>query len=286
MNNTKPIALAKAVAKTKPRAFLPKTTAEWSYSYLIFFSALAIFLARFLTDGPVPAIGFLAPATIGYLFKWRKMPGLAIFLLAYFLFAPGMIPMSDSLTLLIRLGHFDLMNIILVGAALVYLTAQYRLYVLIDRVIPNEKPDAKKTDSDHFLRKIDAVPSGEFRRLFLMAGLSVVVAEFLWLGITELYVEPALSFPIRWAGPPMQEESHLPGSVIPSASRLILLIGSVGLFVAIARFAFWYWRLARIGQTEGAAIVADSGWSEIRREQRRNEYWRARALAGRKRESP
>ena len=275
----KPVTLAKAVPAER-RFYWPKTPVEQTYSLVVGISAAVVFLALFLTDGPVPTVMFALPAIFGFLFRMPKMPAIAMIMLGYFLFAPGIFPFGTGQTQLIRFGHFDLMNIILVSAAIVYLFSQYRLYGIIRRAMPDDRPDNRTQKVDPHLRKIDAIPSGEILRLILSLIGCVVLAEFLWLGITELYVEPALTFPIRWAGRPMMErEQWLPGSVPAPVSRLILMLLFTGTFVGVARFLFWYLRLARLTPAEGAALVADIGWSENRREQMRQEVWRAKARA-------
>ena len=281
----KPLVQAKVVTK-RPRLFLPKSQAEWSYTFLVGAAAGVVFLARFLTDGPIAGLCFLIPAAVGFFFRWQNMPALSVLSLAYFLFAPGLVPIDTSNTLMIRLGHFDPMNIILAMATVTYLAAQYRLFAMIERAMPNDKPESQKADRDQHLRNIDIVPAGEWKRLFFIIGGCVIAAEFLWLGITELYIEPALSIPIRWAGPPMSESSGLPGSIPAPLSRLILSVLAIAGFVVVARFAFWYWRLARLNSEEGSAVIADTGWSENRREHMRNEVWRANALARTKRITP
>jgi hypothetical protein len=274
----KPVTIAKAVPAER-NFYWPKTPVEQTYSLVVGVSAAVIFLARFLTDGPAPAVTFLIPAAIGFLFRRPMMPAFAVMMLAYFLFAPGLVPFGTGETLLIRYGHFDLMNIILVSAILVYLFAQYRLLGMIRRAMPDDRPDNRPQKIDPHLRKIDAIPSGEIMRLVLCLLGCVVLAEFLWLGITELYVEPALPFPIRWAGPPMQREQWLPGRLPAPVSRLILLLLFTGTFVGVVRFLFWYLRLTRLTPAEGSALIADIGWSENRREQQRQEVWRAKARA-------
>ena len=122
----KPVTIAKAVPAER-KFYWPKTPVEQTYSLVVGISAAVIFLARFLTDGPAPAVTFALPAAFGFLFRMPKMPAIAVIMLGYFLFAPGLFPFGTGETLLIRFGHFDLMNIILVSATLVYLFAQYRL---------------------------------------------------------------------------------------------------------------------------------------------------------------
>jgi hypothetical protein len=271
------VGMAKAVPAER-KFYWPKSPVEQTYSLAIGVSAAVIFLARFLTDGPAPAVTFALPAIFGFLFRMPKMPAIAILMLGYFLFAPGVFPFGTGETLLIRFGHFDLMNIILVSASLVYLFSQYRLYGMIRRAMPDDRPDHRTLRIDPHLRTFDAIPSGEILRLVLGLLGCVVLAEFLWLGITELYVEPALTFPIRWAGPPMMERGpRMPGSLPAPVSRLILFLLFTGTFVGGARFLFWYLRLSRLTPAEGSAIVADLGWSENRREQQRQEVWRAKA---------
>lgn len=275
----KPVTIAKAVPAER-KFYWPTTPVEQSYSLVVGISAAVIFLARFLTDGPAPAVTFALPAVFGFLFRMPKMPVIAVVVLGYFLFAPAVFPFGTGDTLMIRFGHFDLMNIILVSTTLVYLLAQYRLYGIIRRAMPDDRPDNRTQKVDPHLRVIQAIPSGEILRLVLCLIGCVVLAEFLWLGITELYVEPALSFPIRWAGRPMQErDQSLPGNLPAPASRLILMLLFTGTFVAIVRFVFWYLRLARLTPAEGSALVADIGWYENRREQQRQEVWRAKARA-------
>ncbi|MFO0936948.1 MAG: hypothetical protein U0798_10585 [Gemmataceae bacterium] len=277
--------IAKAVPK-RSMIFYPRTTAEWSYSYMVAASAGVVFLARFLTDGPIAAVFFTIPALVGFFFRRPSMPMIAVIFVTYFLFAPGLVPTFDSNTLRIRLGHFDPMNMILASAVLIYLFAQYRLFALNERAMPNDNPHVTKADTDPHLRKIDGIPKGERIRLFFIACGCVVVAEIAWLAITEYYVEPALSNPIRLARPPGLENSMIPGSLPAPASRLLLLSLGIATFVFVTKMAFWYWRLRRLNPQEGTATIADMGWSENRREYLRNESRRARVQSKMNRDAP
>jgi hypothetical protein len=281
----KPVARAKVVGGSS-RFYLPATDVERNYAFLVGGAAGVVFLARFLTDGPPAALCFLVPAAVGFFFRWRRMPALAVFLLGYFLAAPALFPPGPPESFLFRLGHFDVMNMILITATIVYLAAQYRLFSIVGRAMPGDLPGVKRSDPDPHLRKIDAIPGGEWLRLFLIAGGCVVAAEFFFLCVTELYVEPALSVPVRLAGAPLRESSGLPGELPPPISRLILAVVPFAVLFAAARFLFWYWRLSRLTPEEGAGIVADGGWAESRRESLRNETFRARALARMNRDEP
>ena len=274
-NAVKPMARAKAVAK--PRFYVPNNDVERNYSFLVGGAAGVVTLARFLTDGPIPAFAFAVPAAAGYGLRWRRMPALTVFLLAYFLAAPALFPPGPPESFLFRLGHFDLMNMILIAATITYLAAQYRLFSLTHRAMPSDLPGTKRTDPDPHLRKIDAIPGGEWVRLFFVTGGCVVMAEFLFLGVTELYVEPALTIPVRLTGGALSGSSGLPGELEPAISRLILTVVPFAIMLVAARFLFWYWRLSRLTPHEGTGIIADIGWAETRREALRNETFRARA---------
>jgi hypothetical protein len=256
--------------------FFPYTTAEKNYGLVIGLSVLTIFMSRFLTDGPPVAFTFLVTAAMGFFFKWRKMPVTGILILAYFLFAPLLIPLNPPLQMFFRQNHLEPMTVVLAAAVVIYLNAQYRLYSLTDRAMPVEKIDEDTKKDDAWLRSVFVIPKNEIV-LLVVAGLGLVVmAEIINLLINEFYFEPSQdAFPIRLAGRTGQEISGRPGSVVPWFSRLMLTIAFLLAFTIVSWFVFWYWRLHNLTKDEGAAVIADQAWASNHPELRRNERWRA-----------
>jgi hypothetical protein len=270
--------------KYKFGVFLPRTAPEWTYSYAVAFSAGTVFLARFLQDGPPVAFGFLVFAAFGFFFRWRKMPILGVVTLAYFLFAPLLVPLGSPAAFMYRTTHFEPMTIVLVVAVIAYLSAQYRLYGLIERAMPPELRAADNKLPDPHCRSVEAIATPKLVRMVVVAAIAVVLGEAAYLLVTELYFEPTeLPLPIRWAGGIGAEWSKRPGAVEPWLSRLILTAFGLVAIVGVARFAFWYWRLNRLTPEEGTATLIDDAWVEQHGDLRKIEFWRAWAARRRPR---
>jgi hypothetical protein len=262
------------VVEKKPWIYRPKEPGERTY-FIACLSCLGIVLSgRLLTDGLIAA---LVPVLFGLLALFIQRPfGVYAFLvsLSYFYFAPFLWPMGGAETLIVRLKHVDLMMILTLAAALCFVVCQFRLYVLTVRGRPVEDTSDRDETRDRGLRFAGDVQGAEIVRLAMVAGACVIAAEVAWLFITEFYVEPARTLPIRFAGAPMAEQSGLPGSLSPPVSRMILTIVMLGSLAMFARFVAWYWRLNRMTPEEGLATAIDTGWRENRREHMRQEVWR------------
>lgn len=256
--------------------FWPFEPAERTYAVVIGFSVLTIFLARFLIDGPPVAFLFLVSAALGFFFKWRKMPAFGVLLLAYFLFAPLLLPYGPPANHLFRQSHFEPMAMLLAMAVLVYLAAQYRLYGLMDRAMPSDTTTKITSMIDPHLRQVSRDLRPEVVSMcFMMAGC-VAAGSIGYLLVTEFYFEPLLdNFPVRFAGRVGQEPSGLPGSVLPWVSRLALTMAGIVLVALMTRFVFWYWRLSSLNGDEAKAIVIDTAWAENHANLRRNGRWEA-----------
>lgn len=210
----------------------------------------------------------------GLVLRWTPAPLLVLIVLTYFLWTPDGIPGDHKLPLpgLVESQRFNLADVILVLAVLVYLISQYRIFGFVAQAI---SPDtlALRKDEAPVRRQASLVTPNEFAAMLAVAVALVFAGQLVWLSVTSVDVVTDESFPFRLrTGRPSRESET--GTLLPGASRFYVLVGAVFLATAIARVVFAYWRLRLLNPEEGRMILLDEGWRETHRERVRVEKWR------------
>jgi hypothetical protein len=163
-------------------------------------------------------------------------------------------------------SHFQVMDVILVGAVVVYFACQYRLASLTRLAMPFDAPPAQRPkDAQPPRRPAALVADDEMGRLFLVAGLCVLLGQVVWLLVAEF--RPALG-----RIPPVASVGY---DHSDAGNRFLMLAGLVAAVGLGAGLTFWYWRLARLSAAEARMVLLDVQWFESRRELNRQEKWRA-----------
>lgn len=259
--------------KDNLRAYFDRLLDERLRSYVVVVAAalLVIFvtglIAGSLMAGLVPMLIGLA----GLALRWPAMPMICAISVAWFQALPLGVPVYAPDRVDPKFTHFRIQDLMLVAAVLVYLIAQYRLYALAHRAIPNDRIlQFRRPGSDlPELRDPDRVEEREIPQILVLMAGALVAGQVLWLILSET----VLNFRIL---PPFEARDRFNSGSVPShASREILFALGLGLSVFFARLGFWYWKLRGLNRDEAQLVLADTGWSEMRREAARLETWRA-----------
>lgn len=259
--------------KDNLRAYLERLLDERVRSYVVVVAAalLVIFvtglIAGSLYAGLVPMLFGLC----GLAFRWPVMPMICVVAVGWFQFHPFGIPLGATERFEPRFTHFRFGDLLLVAAVLVYLIAQYRLFALTHRAIPDDRliPIRRTDQTQPELRDPDHVEEREIAQVMLIVGGALLAGQILWF----LLSETVLNF--RDLPPFESRLGATSGSIPPLESREILFVLGLGLTIFFARLGFWYWKLRGLNRDEAQLVLADTGWSEMRREAARLETWRA-----------
>jgi hypothetical protein len=238
-----------------------------NYLFVALAALLIVAAAMFVRGGLPAALLPVLVALLGLFTRWAGMPRVFLIMLCYFIVLPLGFPLftppsgSD-----IPSSHFQIMDVILIGAALVYFASQYRLMSLTQQGMPFDTPQAQRPkDAQPPRRPTSIIADDEFGRMFLAAALCVFLGQFVWLLITEF--RPAFGRLLPFATIGLDRSD--------AGNRFLLLAGLVAVVGLAAGLTFWYWRLARLSGAEARMILLDVQWSESRRELNRQEKWRA-----------
>ncbi len=243
-------------------------------------SLLVVAAVLFLRGGLVAALLPTAIAVLGLIARRTAMPGVFLVLVCYFALFPFGIPFLGPGLSDIPGSHFRLIDLILAGAVLSYLAAQFRLYTLTHQGMPPDVPPALRKQGDKPpTRPGSLVPPEEVGRMFAAVGACALVGQIAWLLVSELRPEFRQFPPVRAAAPAATNAQYVAAEPL---YRFLMLAGLSTVVVVPAGLAFWYWRLTRLGPAEVRAVLLDVGWREARRELNRQEKWRAWGLARRR----
>jgi hypothetical protein len=232
-------------------------------------AALLIVAATMFVRGGLPAA--LLPvgvALLGLFTRWPGMPRVFLVMLCYFIVLPLGFPVlgGEPFGANISGSHFQLLDVILAGAVVVYFICQYRLMSLLQQGMPFDVPQSQRPkDTQPPRRPVRLVAEDEYGRLFLVAGLCVLLGQFVWLIVAEL--RPTLG---RF--PPIATVQY---GRADAGGRFLMLAGLVAGVGLVVGLIFWYWWLARLSDAEARMILLDVQWNESRRELNRQEKWRA-----------
>jgi len=272
---------AKEKKKPEPNPLVESFTNPAARVYLLIggLGLAVLALTMFLVGSPLAAAVLLSTGASGLLLRWTAMPVFTIIALAYLSFAPIGIPFDVGRFTQIPGSSFVYTDLIIVAAALVYLTGQYRLLTLVHQGMPF---DAGLGDRQGRLRGLVrpslVVSDPELIRFFVRVGLAVLAGQLLWLAVTNLAVDFRRVPPIIIA----EEEFTLRKSgrgFDPLESRYLLTASAFLILAVGLRAVFWYWRLQTMNRDQARLILHDTAWSENRRQLSRQEKWRAYAKA-------
>lgn len=221
----------------------------------------------------------LLPALIAFLGLFFPSPGLPIAFLVvtiYLLACPFGLPFGLAVNGNMWGTWVRVDDLVAVAAVCVNLACQYRVMGLVARAMPaGDAPQDRKRVP--IRRAPETVSPSEIERMFVSATVALVAGQVLWFAATVLRVNP-VAFPPVWFADAiaMYSPRNQPANELPlPMHRLLVLLGFAVAGGFLARFVFWYWRLARLTPAEGKAILLDTGWRESRRELSRREIWRA-----------
>jgi hypothetical protein len=244
-------------------------------------SLAMVFLVMFLAGSDVGAVVVALFGLATVLFRWVAGPPLLLLFLAYFQLFPFAVP--DVFGLLddpreISRTHFQVADVILVMAVLVYVRSAYRLFGLTHQALPFESLFRRK--GEHPARRpLWHVRPSEVAWMVGGAAALVIVGQLVWWLVNNLEFAPAEEgFPLRWADAESfsryRRGGREAGEFRPGANRFFVTVGALFFGLLLLRLVFGYWRMRVMGAAEGAMMLSDTSWSESHRERVRVEKWR------------
>jgi hypothetical protein len=240
-----------------------------------------LFLILFMNGSDIGGVMVLLWGLAALLLRWIAAPVLLVLTLAYFMVFPFAVPDPGFLysnVYQVRDSHFQMQDMILVMATLVYLRCAYRVLGIVHLSMPFES--ALRRKGEYPTRRPTAhIDPSEVGWLVAASFGLVIAGQVVWWLVNALdYVPTEPGFPLRWADLTSYERyrrgSREPGEFTPGGSRFFVLTGGLFFGFLFVRLVFGYWRLKVMTAAEGAMITADTSWAESHRERVRVEKWR------------
>ena len=257
--------------KDNIRAYWERLLDERLRSYVVVAAAalLVIFVSGLLAGSIVAGLVPVLMGLCGLGLRWPVMPVFLVIAVAWFQALPFGVPGYSPRPLDPRFTHFRFGDILLVAAVLIYLIAQYRLYTLAHAAVPDDRIfRARRKQELPDLRDPARVEEREIPQVVVIAAAALVAGQFLWLFLSETVLD-------FHRLPPLELREGFPDRSLPyHASREVVFAVGLGVSIFLARLGLWYWRLRSLNRDEAQLVLADTGWSEIRREAARLETWR------------
>ena len=241
------------------------------------FAALAglalVFVVMFQRGADAGGLLCVMIGVAGLVLRWTVAPPMFLLVTVYFVVFPYGIPeLGYASRFEIEDNRFNFSDLLLSGAALVYLACQYRVFGLTQQALPHEMKVPRKSDKP-YRRPPSAITQTEIPRFLYLTAAVVFAGQFLWLVFTTVEVDPEGTIPLRFAGSArsrFRRESWLP----PGSTRFVLIAGTLFFGTLLARLVFGYWRLRAMKPDEANAVLLDTGWLETRREHVRVNVWK------------
>ncbi|HEY1191423.1 MAG TPA: hypothetical protein VGE74_27560 [Gemmata sp.] len=246
---------------------------------LVAVGALAmIFLVMFMNGSDLGGLLVVVFGAAALVLRWTAAPPFLLLIVAYFQVFPFGFPDPgpESPGQVYR-TQFQVADMVLVMAALVYLRAQYRIFGLVHQIVPFESTQRRKGDTPT-RRPTAHIRADEIAWLLGTAGALVLLGQGLWWLVNALeFVPLEEGIPLRWAQPKTMSEYQReppPGEFRPGASRFFVILGGLFFGSMLLRLVFGYWRLRMMTAAEGAMVLTDTSWAQSHRERVRVEKWR------------
>jgi hypothetical protein len=230
---------------------------------------IVVFVGLTVRGGLLPGVLGTACGVIGLALRAPAMPVLFVAVLSYLFVFPFGVPGVTAGFGETRGTAFRVTDLVLIAAAVVYLVCQYRALGLTVRAMP---ADTTAPERSPVRRPSSIVPENELGGIVWVVAGAVLAGQVAWVLLTAVGVDLRAVPPLTVTpGQDADDEFVLP----PTGGRLLLFLGLTAGTALVARFAFWYWRLARLTKAEGDMILLDTGWREARREINRQAKWAA-----------
>lgn len=246
---------------------------------MVTLGALAmIFVVLFMNGSDLGGIIVVLFGAAALVLRWTAAPPFMLLVIAYFqLFPFGFPDLLSENPFQVRETHFQVADMVLVMAVLVYLRGQYRVFGLTHQIVPFESAQKRKGDTPT-RRPTEHIRPDEIAWLLGTAGALVLLGQAVWWLVNNLQFVPLDDgFPLRWADTKSLaafRREPPPGEFRPGGNRFFVMLGGVFFGGLLLRLVFGYWRLRMMGAAEGALVLTDTSWSESHRERVRVEKWR------------
>ncbi|MDY3555864.1 hypothetical protein R5W24_005010 [Gemmata sp. JC717] len=237
-----------------------------------------IFVVLFMSGSDLGGIIVVLFGAAAMALRWTAAPPFLLLVIAYFQLFPFGVPDPGSENpYQVRESHFQVTDMVLVMAVLVYLRGQYRLFGLVHQIVPPDS--ALKRKGEVPVRRPTAhIRPDELAWMLAASGALVLIGQAVWWLVNALEFVPMESgVPFRWADPRSLRafsRDQPPGEFRPGQNRFFVLLGILFFGTLLVRLVFGYWRLRVMNASEGAMVLADTSWGESHRERVRLEKWR------------
>lgn len=238
------------------------------------------FLILFMNGSDIGGVVVVLFGLSALLLRWIASPIFVVLVTAYFQVFPFGIPddlYNDPYN--VRRTHFQVQDVMLVAAVLVYLRCTYRVLGLVHQSMPFENVFRRKGEYPT-RRPVGHIEPGEIGWLLGASVGLVILGQSLWWLVNALdFVPTEGGVPFRWAD--LDDASRYRRSAPREAgeysapmSRFFVLTGALFFGFLLVRSVFGYWRLRMMTAAEGAMVTTDTSWAESHRERVRVEKWR------------
>lgn len=263
----------------EPPEYNPRKTPAYLNTTVMAGAALVvIFLIMAMRGGPVA--GALAPliGLLGIVFHWSIAVPMFLLVLSYLLLFPFGIPGITLGFAEVTGRYFEVTDIALAAAVVVYVMSHLRLTSLARQAMPTDIE--RQRNQPMALLSPRAVEAEHWQRLLIVTGCVVLVGQLGWLLLTNLRVDLLSVPPLKFAGADYSLRGGFGFPISPPFGRCLMLLCGVTVIILITRFGFWYWSLVKLTPDQGQMILLDTQWRDLRREVNRREKWRAWARPG------
>ena len=274
------IAEKKLPAKLSQRqviGILFRDRAARAYTFSALGALAMIFVVMYLNGSDIGGVLVVLLGSAALVLRWTAMPPFLLLVIAYFHACPFGIPdFGSENPYQVRETYFQVADMVLVMAILVYLRAQYRLFGFVHQIMPFENVFRRKGDVPT-RRPSSHIRPDEIAWLVGITGGIVLLGQGAWWLVNALEFAPMENFPLRWSDPKslrVFRRDLPPGEFRAGQHRFFVILGAMFFGTLLLRLVFSYWQLRMMSAAEGAMVMTDTSWAESHRERVRVEQWR------------
>ena len=233
---------------------LIRLPAARTYFFLAMAGAGVASVAMFLFSSPIAAGVLFLCAVCGTVMRWTGAPAGYVVSLVYFAIAPLGVPEEFDVFNQIPASHFKLFDAVVMGASLVYLFAQYRLYAILHAGMPFEaKRFYLKSTAKPLVRPSGPLPDAELGRFFVRVIVYLIAGQVAWFLVANLRIDMDNFPPLVWMPPAEYYRNSIQGPMLFSepGSRFVIVTAFALGTALLVRFGLWYGQLHALTREQG-----------------------------------
>jgi hypothetical protein len=239
------------------------------------------FLILFVNGSDIGGVIVVLLGLAALFLRWVAAPPFVLLIVCYLQVFPFAIPDPDFVLdnpFQVRETHFQVQDVALVMAVLVYLRCVYRVFGLVQQSMPFENLFRRKGEYPT-RRPTSHIDPTEIAWLVGACAALVLLGQVVWWLVNAIDFTPTDDgFPFRWADTKSfaryRRGAREGGEFGAGASRFFVMLGALFFGFLLVRLVFGYWRLRMMSAAEGAMVLTDTSWADSHRERVRVEKWR------------